>query len=181
MHLLDTDVYWYVLFVRTGSEGKVAERLRDRLGGMDFFPFIPQKTCVFRRQGEKSLFQKICFPGYVFIESYKPTTEFKAYAFSEVYKMNDVYKFLHYGDGTNMSMREEERIALSGVLGKDYCIDMSLGFKEGDSVRITSGALVGNESKIMRINRNKHEAVIAVELFGTSVSISVGLEIINKQ
>ena len=172
--------YWYVLFARTGAEERLAERLKDKLGGDGYLPFVPQKTSVFRRQGKKSEFQKICFPGYVFIESDKPAAEFMAHAFPIVYKQKEAYRFLCYGDRTDIAMREEERIALSRVFGVDKHIDISQGFKEGDSVKVISGALVGNEGMIQKINIGRQEAVIGVSMFGTMVSVSVGLEVIEK-
>lgn len=177
--LPDEKIYWYVLFCRTGAEERLAEKLKSRLGE-GCLPFVPQKTCVFRRQGQKSLFQKICFPGYVFIESDKPAKEFIGHAFPVVYKLKEAYRFLCYGDRGDIAMREEERIALSGIIGQDHCIDISIGFKEGDSVKVTSGALVGNESRILRINKNRHEAIIEVAMFGTKVPVSIGLDVIEK-
>ena len=135
---------------------------------------------MFRRQGKKSEFQKICFPGYVFIESDKPANEFIVEAFPVIYKQRDAYRFLCYGDRNDIAMRDEERIAFDKVFGDERRIDISIGFQEGDSIRIVSGALAGNESKILRINKNRHEAVIGVSMFGTVVSVSVGLEVIEK-
>jgi transcriptional antiterminator NusG len=172
-------IYWYVLFARTGAEERLAERLKDKLGD-GYLPFVPQKTCIFRRQGKKSEFQKICFPGYVFIESDKPAAEFMAHTFPIVYKQKEACRFLCYGDRADIAMREEERIALCRVFGADKNIDISQGFKEGDSVKVISGALVGNEGMIQRINKGRQEAVIEVPTFGTMVSVSVGIEIIEK-
>ena len=173
-------IFWYVLLVRTGAEERLVEKLKDKLGGDGYLPFVPQKTCIFRRQGKKSEFQKICFPGYVFVESDRSAAEFIKYALPIVYKIQGTYRFLNYGDKFDIVMLEEERAALSRVLGNDHCIDISKGFKEGDSVRVISGPLVGDESKIMRINKGRGEAVIAMNLFGTKVSVSVGLEVIEK-
>jgi len=77
-------------------------------------------------------------------------------------------------------MRDEERIALSRILGVNKKIDISQGFKEGDSVKIISGALAGNEGMIQRINKGRQEALIGAPIFGTMISVSVGLEIIEK-
>ncbi len=173
------NIYWYVLFCRTGTEEKLAEKLKSKLGE-GYMPFVPQKTCVFRRHGQKSLFQKICFPGYVFIESDKPASEFIGRVYPVAYKLKEAYRFLCYGDRSDIAMREEERAALSKVFSHDHCIDISTGFKEGDSVKIISGALVGSESKIVKINKNRNEAIIQVAMFGTLVPVSIGLEVIEK-
>lgn len=174
-------IFWYVLFVRTNAEDRLVEKLRQKLDE-DFRPFVLKKTCVFRRQGEKSLFQKICFPGYVFIESAQPPEKFIEYALPIVHKLKDAYRFLCYGDGdeNNIAMQEEERVALSSIFGADYCINISTGFKEGDAIKIVSGALVGKESTILKINKNRSQATIAIGMFGTIVPATVGIELIEK-
>ena len=173
-------IYWYVLFVRTGAEERLVERLKTNFDENIFRSFVPKKTCIFRRHGEKSLFLKVCFPGYVFIESNIAAIEFTERIFPFIHKQNEAYRFLNYGDKFDIAMREEERISLSKVLGSDYIIDISTGFKNGDSVKITSGAFVGNEGIISSINKGRREAVIKVSLFGSVFSISVGLDIIEK-
>jgi transcriptional antiterminator NusG len=176
--MTNNDVYWYVLFSRTGAEEKLVDILREITADRGCFPFVPKKTCVFRRQGQKSFFQKVCFPGYVFIESDKSAEDFISSFFPVVHKINHAYRFLSYGQRYDIAMREDERIALCSLLGKNHCMDISIGFKEGDSIRIVSGALAGSESRILRINKNRKEAIVSIEMFGSKVEVSVGLDII---
>ena len=180
IHLSDHEIYWYVLFVQTGSEERLIKRLKESLNCEDFIPFVPKKTCVFRRQGKKSLFQKTCFPGYVFIESSKQVLEFTKHVYPITKKLEEAYRFLSYGDYCDIAMHEEERIALSKIFGNDYCIDISFGFQEGDSIRIETGSLTGYESKIIKINKGRREAIIALRMFGNIIPVSVGFEIIEK-
>ena len=77
-------------------------------------------------------------------------------------------------------MREGERVALSKLLGNERKMDISVGFKEGDSVKVISGPLAGNESKIVRVNKSRNEAVISVPMFNSVVPVSVGIEVIEK-
>lgn len=77
-------------------------------------------------------------------------------------------------------MREDERATLRKVFGRDNCISISIGFKEGDSVRVILGALVGYESKILRINKNRNCAIIALAMFVNNVEVSVELAIIER-
>src|SRR5262245_48194000 len=117
--MTDTDVYWYVLFVRTGAEDKVAERMMIQFSSINCRTFVPRKTCIFRRQGRKSNFNKICFPSYVFIESDKPPEEFIQYAFPITYHLSEAYRFLNYGERFDIAMRGEERDSLSRILGSN--------------------------------------------------------------
>jgi len=172
-------IYWYVLFCRTGAEEKLADKLKNKLGE-SYLPFVPQKTCVFRRQGQKSLFQKICFPGYVFIQSDKPAMEFMCHAFPVVYRLKEAYRFLCYGDRTDIAMQEEERVALDRIFGVNHSIDMSTIYKEGDSIKVVSGPFVGQESRILKINRNRYEATIEVAMFNNKVPVIIGLDVIEK-
>lgn len=178
--MFDNKYYWYVLFARTGAETLLVDRLKEKLDNNYFQPFIPQKTCIFRRKGQKSLFNKICFPGYVFIESIEPEKDFIHDAFPIVYKIREAYRFLYYGDKSKIAMKEKEMEILNKIFGINHCIEMSTGFKEGDSIRVISGALIGYESKILKFSRNRQQAVIAVDMFGTTVQISVGLNIIER-
>ena len=181
MLMINNNIYWYVLFVRTGSEERVVKMLKRDLSGDEFSPFIPKKECIFRRQGKKSIFQKICFPSYVFIETSKTVEDFLTYIFPIIYRIKDAYRFLSYNDDRfDIAMREDERRALDVVLGDNRCIDISAGFKEGDSVRVISGALAGCESEIVSINKNRKDAVISMNVFGNQKKVSVGLDIIEN-
>jgi transcription antitermination factor NusG len=130
----ENKIYWYVLFARTGSEEKLIQSLKEEFGEK-IRPFVPKKVCVFRRKGKKTFFEKNCFPGYVFIESSKKAEEFIEFAFRKVYKYKEAYRFLCYGDRYDIAMRDEERAALSKVLGTERRIGISIGFKEGDAMR----------------------------------------------
>ena len=171
--------YWYVLFCHTGTEEKLADKLKDKLGN-DSFPFVLQKSCIFRRQGEKSIFRKKLFPGYLFVESCNPANEFMGRAFPVVYKQKEAYRFLCYGDKSDIAMHEEERIALRKLLCEEHEIGISRGFIDGESIRITSGPLIGSESMILKINKNRNEAVIAVQMFNNVIPVSVGVDVIEK-
>ena len=48
-------------------------------------------------------------------------------------------------------------------------------------VRILSGPLMGMEGNIRRIDRHKRIAYLEIEMFGRTVEMKVGLEIIRKE
>ena len=53
-------------------------------------------------------------------------------------------------------------------MNTEYCMDASVGFMEGDFVKVISGALEGIESKIIKINKQKRTAIIEADMFGTA-------------
>jgi len=179
VYMPENNVNWYVLFVKTGSEDDIVKQLKYYLGDA-CLPFLPKKVCVYRRNGKKSLFQKNCFPGYIFIESNKSSKEFILLTLPVIPRIKNAFRLLNNGDKTDIAMHDYERVALSKVLGIDHSIDISRGIKEGDSVRIISGSLDGNEGMITKINIGRHEAIIRLSMFGKTVDVSVGIEIIEK-
>lgn len=106
--------------------------------------------------------------------------EFMCHAFPVVYRLKEAYRFLCYGDRTDIAMQEEERVALDRIFGVNHSIDMSTIYKEGDSIKVVSGPFVGQESRILKINRNRYEATIEVAMFNNKVPVIIGLDVIEK-
>lgn len=52
---------------------------------------------------------------------------------------------------------------------------------ENDRVQILAGPLMGMEGNIRRIDRHKRTAYLEIEMFGRTVEMKVGLEIIRKE
>ena len=180
MYNPNKNVYWYVLFTRTGSEDRLASILTQMLKNDDCKIFIPKKQLIYRRGGKKELFSKICFPGYIFIESYKSPNDFMANIVPMVYKHNNSYYFLYYTEKSDIAMHEDERIALTKIIGNDYCINMSKAFKEGDSIKITQGPLIGFEGSISKINKKQNIAIVNINMFCTTIPVTVGMHIIDN-
>ena len=171
---------WYVLYVRTGSEEKVKDLLTKLLDQNYHLPFIPMKAKIFRRHGVINKDNQICFPGYVFIKSKYRAHEFIKEVLPVVHKIKEAYLFLHYGDKYDVAMRECEKKSMNNLLGSNFCIESSIGFIEGDAIRIISGGLMWTESTIKKINRHKREAIIEVNIMGDIRQVSVVLEVMEK-
>jgi transcriptional antiterminator NusG len=173
--------FWYILYVKTGSEEKVITILNKTLNQEDYQPFLLEKVCIMRRGGKESFFRKNCFKGYVFIQSYKSPSEFiRAISYiSEI--TNDFYKILNYGDKNDIAMRESERYHLIELFGNGYCMEYSQGLKEGQYINILSGPLAGYENKIRTFNKKNKMAKIEIELFMKKHKFYAGLELYMPQ
>ena len=76
----------------------------------------------------------------------------------------------------------QEEVELLMRIGTDkQLVEMSSGIIENDRVRILSGPLMGMEGNIRRIDRHKRIAYLEIEMFGRTVEMKVGLEIIKKE
>lgn len=76
----------------------------------------------------------------------------------------------------------QEEIDLLMKIGTDkQLVEISSGVIENDRVQILAGPLMGMEGNIRRIDRHKRTAYLEIEMFGRTVEMKVGLEIIRKE
>ena len=175
-------VNWFVLYVRAASEERVLERLKKRLNSDAYIPFIPRKVYPYIKKGrviKKEI--KTCFPGYVFIRSSRHVDDSINELLDSIYGISEAYYFLCYGkEKLNMALREDESVHVEQLMNAEFCIDSSIGFMEGDCVKIVSGPLKGIESQIVKINKQKRTAVIEVDMFGGKRQITLMLELVER-
>jgi len=177
---------WVILFARTGSEEKLRGILEENLNADEFLPFVPVKVMPYRRKGVVQEVRKPLFPGYVFIQTgIEPgliAVRLEGALKSIGRKNKDVYSILHYGDvESDVVVREEERLHWERLFDEGFCVKGSVGFIVGDTVRVTSGALMGIESRIKKINRHNREAVVEMKIMGAVREVSLMLEIVEKR
>lgn len=171
---------WYILFVKTGCESKILKILSKNLNTNTIKIFIPKRTIIFRRNGFEIIHEANCFPGYIFFECDLREKEFLINILPVIRTIDNIYKFIGYGDGYNIAIQENEKIMLKKLLGKTLCIDYSVGIIENNKVRIKSGPLMGMEGLIKKINRHKREAEIEMDILGSIRRVTVALEIVSK-
>jgi len=173
---------WVVVFARTGLEEKLVQIIREKLDTEEYLPFVPMKEMPYRSKGVVHKIRKPLFPGYVFVQ-----TEIEPILVAEKLSLalkntRDFYSILHYGDNEkDVVVREEERLYWERLFDADFCVVGSVGFIEGDTIWITSGALIGLEGQIKIINRHKREAVVEMAMMGAVREVAVMLEIVEKK
>jgi len=176
--------HWVILFVRVGSEEKITEMLQKKLGLNDYLPFVPTREAAFRRQGITQIIRKPLFPGYVFLKTEMDATliaDHLRMALDGIQELKHVYSILHYGNNRkDVVVREEEQSYWEQLFDANFCIPGSIGRIESGFTRVTSGALMGLERRIKKINRHKREAVIEMPMMESTREITVMLEIVEK-
>ena len=86
------------------------------------------------------------------------------------------------GTGDEIVPLVQEEIDLLMKIGTDkQLVEISFGIIENDRVQILAGPLMGMEGNIRRIDRHKRTAYLEIEMFGRTVEMKVGLEIIRKE
>lgn len=85
------------------------------------------------------------------------------------------------GTGRDVVPLSEAEVKWLLRMGKEsQVVEMSEGIIENGIVHITSGPLMGMEGNIRKIDRHKRKAYLEVEMFGRTIDMQVGLEIVSK-
>lgn len=166
---------WYVVQVKTGTEERIkkqCERVIDEEILVNcFLPYYEEQK---KYQGAWHVRRKILFPGYVFLVS-----DHLEELFGKLKNVIGLTKLI--GTGREIVPLTDEEVVLLQRLGKDdQVVEMSTGIIINGKVRVISGPLEDMEGYIKRIDRHKRKAVLEIEMFGRSVEMQAGLEIIEK-
>lgn len=166
---------WYVMQVRTGTEENIriqCERVIEKeVLERCFIPYYQQKK---RFQGKWHIQENILFPGYVFLiaQNVEKLAE-------RLHSVIGLTKLIGTGNEIIPLNIEETQFLLR--MGKEeQVVEMSTGIIENDKVKIQSGPLVGMEGYIKKVDRHKRKAILEIEMFGRTVEMQVGLEIVAK-
>jgi len=163
---------WVVLFTRTGSEEELVQILKEKLSANEFLPFVPTEEAPYRSKGVVHKVRKPLFPGYVFLQTEVETKLIADNLKQALKNTKGIYSILHYGDDEkDIVLRESERLYWERLFDTDFCTAGSIGFIEGDKIQVTSGALVGLECQIKKINRHKRIAVVEMDMMGGATAL----------
>lgn len=165
----------YVIQVYTGHEKLICSKINDSISSELFNKcFVPMMEYVYRRKGEIWRECKIMFPGYVFVLT-DSVNEFA----SKLRCIDGMTKLLTSGE-MPISISEEEKTAIFGLIDEDNIAKLSEGYIEQDKIYVTSGPLVGQEGVIKKIDRHKRIAYIELSIMGRVSQVRMPLEIVKK-
>lgn len=166
---------WYVMQVRTGTEENICCQCSKLISGEILEGcFIPHYEAKKRYEGTWHTQEKVLFPGYVFM-----ITDTVEKLFFDLKRVIGMTKIIGTG-GEIVPISDQEREWLLKIGGQEQNVLMSKGVIENGKVRIIEGPLAGLENKIIKIDRHKRKALLQVEMFGRTMEIQVGVEIVEK-
>lgn len=178
--LLDSKSNYYVLYVTTGKEEYICNIIKKRFGPHVFEPFTFKKNVSIKKGNKYKKITKALFPGYIIIKSPLPEIYFIEEIICFVRNTNDIIKILNYGTSEKIAVNEEEIACFLSLCNRDYCIEYSKGLIEGDTVIIIDGPLMGYESKIIGINKQKHKVSVELVMMAELRTVTLELELIRK-
>lgn len=169
----DESRVWHAVYVKTGTEEKVREKIAYALKDSNIIPFIPKRCIRERRNGIWRKKIKPLFPGYILIRG-KVTTK-------DYYILKTVPGILRVLKGTNGLYRidPEEIKVISRLMTDGELIGTTTALKQGDSIEITEGPLFGLEGLIQSIDRRKGRVRVNISFLGDIRTVDLDIKLIT--
>lgn len=165
------DNNWYALFVITGEEDNVKERLLYRLRDKNLKIVVPKRRLRERRNGIWETKIRTLFPGYVLING--------CIGIDEYYTLKNVpglIKILRDKSGL-LHIDEEEIRIISRLICNNEIIEPSSVFIDGRRVAVIDGPLLGLEGLIESVDKRKGRVKVRLSFIGEPrlVELSVSM------
>ena len=175
------DKQWYVVNTYSGHENKVKEKLEMRAESMDmkdyiFRVVIPEQKVIEEKDGQTKEKVKKMFPGYVLVEMVMSDE-----AWFVVRNTPGVTGFIgSSGKGAKpFPLTKQEVDKILGNMGMSR-IDVVNEIKEGDTVKVTSGAFANMFGKVKLVDMVNQKIEVALDLFGQETIVEVLFTEIEK-
>lgn len=166
----------YVLQVGGGRENRAIQLIEGFVPHEAYSEvYAPKFKRKMKLKGEWRVVESLLIPGYLFIV----TSDVDALRL-RLYDVPALTKLLQMG--TDIVPLEPEEVDWINRFTKPFerTVGFSEGYMVGDRVIVTSGPLMGYESKIVKIDRHKRFAYLRFRILGRSKDVKVGLEIVSR-
>ncbi len=166
---------WYVIQVKSGTEENIRIQCEKNISreilSRCFVPHYEEKR---KFSGEWRVYEKILFPGYLFLVSGHLDDLYQS-----LKRIIGMTRLLGTGKEIVPLTRQETELLLR-LGGRAQVVKFSQGLIEHSRVHILSGPMQGMEGYIRKLDRHKRKAYLEIPMFGRVLTIQVGLEIIEK-
>jgi transcriptional antiterminator NusG len=169
---------WYVIHTYSGHEERVKKNLEQRVKFMDSGDeisqvVIPTEDEIEVRSGKRRTVTKKILPGYVLVEMKMDENNW-----SVVRNTPGVTGFVGSGN-TPTPLREEE----VGEIIRQMSAEtprVKVGFRKGQSVRVTDGPFIDFVGVVDEINMEKGKVRVFLSLFGKETPVELDFLQIDK-
>ena len=163
-------MYSYCIFCTTVKCGMIAAAIRQKFGFTAFSPQIVQRKWV---KGECLEEIKPYLPGYVFLYTEEPLTEFR-----ELRMMEGVGRYLGQRDD-GYQLQGNDRSFAEMLYAHNGVIGIMKTYREGDRVKLVKQMMGGFDARIIRLDPRKGRAQLQYEFDGSSYKVWVGYDMID--
>jgi transcriptional antiterminator NusG len=165
---------WYALFVMTGKEEKVRERLKYRLQDKKIKIVIPKRKIRERKNGIWEIRIKKLFPGYILLNGIIGVEEY--YFLKGV---PDILKLLRDGYEPLEINRQEINI-ISRLVCDNEVIGISKVLMENDRIIVIDGPLLGMDGLIEKIDKRKQRVKVRLQFLGEPRLVDLCISMVQQ-
>jgi transcription termination/antitermination protein NusG len=174
----ETDKKWYVIHTYSGHEERVKKNLEQRIKFMDsgteiMQVVIPTEDEIEVRSGRRKTITRKILPGYVLVNMKMDETSWNV-----VRNTPGVTGFV--GSGNTPTPLQEKEV---GEILKQMTAEapkVKVGFRKGQSVRVTDGPFIDFVGVVDEINMEKGKVKVLLSLFGQETPVELDFLQIDK-
>jgi transcriptional antiterminator NusG len=169
---------WFVVHTYSGYEERVKKNLEQRIKFMDSEDeitevVIPTEDEIEVKSGQKQTVSKKILPGYVLIQMGMSDQSWKI-----VRNTPGVTGFVGGGDKP-VPLTEEEITRILKQMEAE-APKLKIGFRDGESVRVTDGPFLDFIGVVESINSEKGKVKVLLSLFGRSTPVELDFLQVEK-
>jgi len=169
---------WYLLYVSSGHEEQARRNLEQRIKYMDvgdkvFDVVIPTAKEIEIKAGKRRTITRKAFPGYIMVNM-----KLDEHSWDIVRNTPGVAGFVSAGVKPVPLPDEEANVILQRM--DEAPTEVKMTFKEGDSIRVTSGPFIDFIGKVEQLNPNKGKVIVMLSLFGRETPVELDLLGVEK-
>jgi transcriptional antiterminator NusG len=163
---------WFALFVNTGKEEAVQERIRFYFDEAIVSSLIPKRRLMERKGGMVKSVLKKMFPGYVFI-----CVDICVDIYYRLKNIPYIIRILNTGEYFT-EISEKEMFWILELLDDDGIVDYSKVYLKDSEIVVESGPLKGNEGLIVAIDKRRSKVKIRLDLMGRIKEFYIGIKLL---
>jgi len=169
---------WYAVHTYSGYEDRVRNNLEQRIKSMDssgdiLEVVIPTEDEIEVRAGQRQTVSKKILPGYVLVEMGMSDQSWKI-----VRNTPGVTGFV--GSGDKPTPLSEEEVSQIMKQMEAEAPRLKIGFREGQSVRVTDGPFVDFIGVVDSLNSEKGKVKVLLSLFGRETPVELDFLQVEK-
>ena len=176
--MADNDKKWYVIHTYSGHEERVKKNLEQRIKFMDTGTeiaqvVIPTEEEIEVKAGRRRTVTRKILPGYVLVQMKMDETNW-----SVVRNTPGVTGFVGSGN-TPTPLQEKEVSEILKQMSAE-APKVKVGFRKGQSVRVTDGPFIDFVGVVDEINTEKGKVKVLLSLFGQETPVELDFLQIDK-
>ena len=176
--MAENEKQWFVIHTYSGHEERVKKNLEQRVKSMDsedeiFQVVIPTEDEIEVRSGRRKTVTKKILPGYVLVHM-----RMNEDSWSVVRNTPGVTGFVGSGN-TPTPLEEEEVSEILRQISSDEP-RVKVGFRKGQSVRVTDGPFIDFVGVVDEINMEKGKVRVLLSLFGQETPVELDFLQVEK-